>query len=168
MNEEFCFMRATLEDLNDVYQVFQDAIIEMKRNKISQWDEQYPNRDILMDDIEKQQLYIGTLNSNIITVYVINSEYDEQYQNGKWTSDKLSFRIIHRLCVNPNYQNMGLGVKVLTHIEHELINNGIQSVRLDVFSENPYALRLYEKLGYHKVGEANWRKGTFHLMEKTL
>jgi ribosomal protein S18 acetylase RimI-like enzyme len=168
MNEELTFKKATLEDLNEVYQVIQNAIIEMKRDNIPQWDDQYPNRDILKEDIEKEQLYIVTLNSSIITVYVLNEEYDEQYRNGNWSSDKLSFRIIHRLCVNPNYQNMGLGGKVLNHIEQELKDNGIQSVRLDVFSKNPFALRLYEKLGYQKVGEAYWRKGTFHLMEKIL
>jgi predicted GNAT family acetyltransferase len=39
---------------------------------------------------------------------------------------------------------------------------------LDAFSLNPFALRLYEKIGYVRVGEANWRKGLFYLYEKKI
>ncbi|MNN59613.1 hypothetical protein D3C81_1747410 [compost metagenome] len=38
----------------------------------------------------------------------------------------------------------------------------------DAFSQNPYALRMYEKLNYHTVGEVQWRKDLFYLMEKKL
>jgi len=57
---------------------------------------------------------------------------------------------------------------VLLHIEEQIKNMGYLSIRLDVFSENPYALKLYEKNGYEKRGHADWRKGRFFLMEKTL
>ncbi|MBD5427537.1 MAG: hypothetical protein HDR38_08340 [Treponema sp.] len=50
--------------------------------------------------------------------------------------------------------------------EVQLVGWGIHTIRLDAFSENPYALRLYEHMGYVKVGTADWRKGMFYLMEK--
>lgn len=40
--------------------------------------------------------------------------------------------------------------------------------RLDAFTENPFALKLYDNLGYSRVGYADWRKGRFYLMEKYL
>jgi len=73
-----------------------------------------------------------------------------------------------RLCVSADSQNKGIGSKLLAHIEEQVKNMGYSSVRLDVFSENPYALKLYEKNGYEKRGHADWRKGRFFLMEKTL
>ena len=45
---------------------------------------------------------------------------------------------------------------------------GYQSIRLDVFSENPFAQKLYRKNGYVTRGSAEWRKGRFDLMEKIL
>jgi ribosomal protein S18 acetylase RimI-like enzyme len=45
---------------------------------------------------------------------------------------------------------------------------GIDTIRLDVFTLNPYALKMYEKSGYIKVGFAHWRKGEFYLMEKKV
>lgn len=53
-------------------------------------------------------------------------------------------------------------------IEDILQKEGIRSIRLDVFSQNPYALKMYEALGYQKVGGASWRKGLFYLLEKKL
>ena len=38
----------------------------------------------------------------------------------------------------------------------------------DVFTENPYAQKLYRKSGYQVRGYADWRKGRFDLMEKKL
>lgn len=76
--------------------------------------------------------------------------------------------MIHRLCVNPKFQKRGIGTRTLQYIENQVKDQGIETIRLDVFTLNPYALRLYEKLGYNKVGYANWRKGRFQLMEKRL
>ena len=72
------------------------------------------------------------------------------------------------LRVSPSFQHNGIGNVVLRHIEKQLIEAGYDSVRLDVFTQNPYALRLYEKNGYVKRGFADWRKGRFLLMEKKL
>ena len=45
---------------------------------------------------------------------------------------------------------------------------GYDAIRLDVFSLNPYARRLYEKNGFIKRGHAHWHMGEFYLMEKIL
>lgn len=162
------FRSAVETDLDDVYQVFVSAIVEMNRCNIPQWDEIYPDREILKDDILKKQLYLGIINNEIASAYVVNQECDEQYRNGKWHFPNASFCVIHRLCVNHKFQNKGIGTVTMEHIESELKNKGIETIRLDAFTLNPYALRMYEKLGYIKVGCANWRKGQFYLLEKKL
>ena len=45
---------------------------------------------------------------------------------------------------------------------------GYNAVRLDTFTENPFAQRLYRHNGYESRGYADWRKGRFDLMEKAL
>lgn len=163
----FFLRRAVKNDLDSVYQVFSNAIDEMNRRNIPQWDETYPDKKILSDDISRKQLYLGALNNDIASVYVLNQICDEQYNNGQWHYTA-SFRVIHRLCVNPKFQSMGIGTFTMEHIEATLINDGIETIRLDAFTLNPYALKMYEKLGYKKVGYANWRKGQFYLLEKKL
>lgn len=53
-------------------------------------------------------------------------------------------------------------------IENDLKRQGISAIRLDTFSGNPFALRLYAKMGYEMIGHVDWRKGRFLLMEKSL
>ena len=68
----------------------------------------------------------------------------------------------------PVFQNQGIGKTVLYHVEEQIKAMGYQSVRLDTFTENPFAQRLYLHNGYESRGYASWRKGKFDLMEKKL
>lgn len=165
---DILFRKANENDLDSVFQVFTDAIAEMNRNNIPQWDERYPDRELLEEDISKNQLYIGIINDDIASAYVVNSECDEEYSAGDWQYPNASFCVIHRLCVNPKFQNKGVGTITMKHVEAEKKAEGVETIRLDAFTLNPYALKLYDKLGYLKVGTVDWRTGRFWLMEKKL
>lgn len=156
------------QDIDSICNLIKSAIAEMERNNIHQWDEIYPTKEDFLDDIRKRTLYIGTTDNTVAVVYAINSDSDEQYQNGTWTYPEADYRIIHRLCVNPAFQNRGVAKETLTHIENTLRGSGTETIRLDVFTENPFALKLYRNNGYRETGTAHWRKGTFLLMEKHL
>lgn len=160
--------KAELQDLNEIIDIYNNVIITMEKNNIHQWDEIYPNSTILKEDILNREMSVVVKEDVIVSVVVINTDFDAQYINGKWKYNNESFVVIHRLCVNPLYQNQKLGRNTMLIIEEQLKNNGIQSIRLDAFSQNPYALRMYQNLGYEKVGEVNWRKGLFYLLEKKL
>ncbi len=167
-NLNVSFRKAAKADLDPAFDIILRAKAEMNRQNIHQWDEKYPSRQLVKSDIEKGNLHIGMIGSDIACIYVTNSEYDKQYLNGSWQFPNQSFRVIHRLCVDPKFQNKGVGTITVKHIEAELSRDDIKTVRLDVFSQNPFALRMYEKLGYIKVGCANWRNSLFYLMEKKL
>ena len=138
----------------------------MREQGIEQWDEVYPAREDFAKDIEQGYLYVADKEDKMAAIYVISEECDDAYMNGQWENERPC--IIHRLCVSADCQNEGVGKKVLEHIENQLVDMGYDSVRLDVFSENPYALKLYDNNGYTKRGYADWRKGRFYLMEKSI
>ena len=159
---------AGMEDLEEIFHMVQNAIENMNQQGIRQWDTIYPDKVILKEDILKKQLRVGVIDGQIAVIYVLNQECDEAYQIGKWMHQTEPYYVIHRLCVNPAFQNRGIAGSAMLHIERELLDMGITAIRLDVFSRNPYALKLYDSLGYTRVGEAHWRMGEFYLMEKYL
>ena len=165
---EISYRVASIDDLDDIFQLAEKAIKQMEHDNIHQWDSIYPTKDDFSNDIRKKELYIGVIDKKIVVIYALNKECDEQYQNGEWQYIGDNFNVIHRLCVSPDFQKKGIAHTTLLHIESELRNLGIKAIRLDVFCENPYALKLYSNNGYRKVGNAHWRKGEFLLMEKLL
>ena len=165
---EILYRAAVMDDLDGVFRMVERAVKQMEREKIFQWDSIYPAREDFRNDIQEKSLYIGTIHDKIAVVYAVNEQCDEQYQNGKWQYTDENYKVIHRLCVSPDFQNKGVARMTLIHIEKELNSLGVGAIRLDVFCENPYALKLYANAGYQKTGVACWRKGKFLLMEKRI
>lgn len=165
---EISYRTANMDDLDDIFQIVENAVKQLEHEQIHQWDSFYPTKEDFSKDIKKHQLYIGIINNKIVVVYALNKECDEQYKNGEWQYIGDNYNVIHRLCVSPDCQNKGIAYTTLLHIESELRFLGMKAIRLDVFFENPYALKLYSNNGYQKVGIAHWRKGKFLLMEKLL
>lgn len=155
-------------DVDEICRLVSSAIAAMEDHHIHQWDEIYPSRETFMEDIRRGELYVGLAGDNICVIYVVNQMCDAEYQNGDWKYTEGTYRIVHRLCVNPEYQHRGIAKATLLHMEEELRRQHIGAVRLDVFSENPFALALYEHCGYTRTGFADWRMGRFYLMEKKL
>lgn len=160
------YRKATPNDIEEICRIVHAAVNAMERNHIFQWNDLYPTKEDFQEDVDKSQLYVGLVNGQIAVVYTLNQKCEKEYENGKWKYKDEPFYIVHRLCVNPAFQNKGIAKSTLLYIEKQLIEMGIHVIRLDVFSNNPFALRLYHSLGYSEVGYADWRKGRFYLMEK--
>lgn len=165
---DIIYRQGNLKDLYEINLLVEHAIIHMQKQNIMQWDEIYPTSEDFEQDIKKNQLYVGCIDDKIIVVFTINQEYDDEYKNGAWNEPDKPFCIIHRLCVHPMFQNMGVARNAMEYIERKVLFYGSEAIRLDVYSQNPNAIKLYLDCGYRRVGIAQWRKGTFYLMEKSI
>ena len=162
------FRLAEMNDFPDVIRIFKQAVALMCSQGIFQWDELYPSEKQLLEDIKNWHMYLLTKGGNIISAVVINEEQPEEYEKAGWEYKSGRTAVLHRLCVDPAYQNMGYGSMTVKNAEHILKEMGYTAVRLDAFSQNPFALKLYASLGYKRAGEVTFRKGTFFLYEKPL
>ena len=160
--------KANISELEEVVGLYKKAIAHMHLNGIFQWDDIYPNEKVLRKDIEKGELYIFSIDEKPAAAVVLNRKFDLEYYIGRWVNNDSSFYVVHRLCVSPDFQGMGVGRRVMLEIEKLLVQMGAKSIRLDAFPKNPAAISLYQRLGYNKVGEIYFRKGLFHLFEKGI
>lgn len=168
MEEALSLRKARAEDFKQVKAMYAHAAGVLLSLGIDQWDELYPTPALLYTDIEKEEMYVAELTGQIAASVVVNKEFDDAYHTAQWREKSGRFAVIHRLCVNPDFHNIGIGTAAMRKIEPVLKKEGAASIRLDAFSKNPYAIRLYEKLGYKQTGTAVWRKGLFFLYEKIL
>ena len=156
------------EDLEEVLALVRAATAHLDAQGIHQWDEFYPNRDILHKDIASRQMRAGLCAGRIAVIYVLNHDSEPEYADCAWTHPELAHLVLHRLCVHPDFQNRGFAGQALAHAEQEAFSLGARAVRLDAFSQNPAALRLYARHGYAVTGHIDDDVGRFHVMEKLL
>jgi ribosomal protein S18 acetylase RimI-like enzyme len=156
------------KDLPFISRIFKDAVTDMCSRGIRQWDEVYPTEEHLRSDIKSGHMYVLERKGDIVSAAVINEEQEEEYETACWTFNEKKTAVLHRLCVSPACQNRGYGRETVLLAEKAMKDMGYTAVRLDAFSRNPFALRLYEGLGYARAGEVFFRMGKFFLYEKLL
>ena len=109
------YRKAEPNDIEEICSIVYDAINVMERDNIFQWDDLYPAKGTFQEDIKKSQLFVGLVNGQIAVIYTLNQEYDKEYENGKWQYKDKPFYIVHRLCVNPTFQNEGIAKSTITY-----------------------------------------------------
>lgn len=162
------FRKAYENEIDFITDFVDEAKVVMDAQGIFQWDEIYPTKEDFTCDWKNDSLYVGTNEGKIAVVFVLNRLYDDEYKTGNWEFPEKEYMVLHRLCVNPKFQNKGVGKAAMLYIEKLLKEQGIKAIRLDVFSQNPFSQKLYEKFGFKQTGIADWRKGRFYLMEKYI
>ena len=161
------FRSAEACDFEPIASLFAQAISHMCANGIEQWDDIYPDAALLRGDIQNGEMHVLERGGDIFAAVVVNGRQDEEYAQGDWRCGN-NAAVIHRLCVHPKHQHQGVAAEVMRHAERLIAARGYDSIRLDAYTQNPYALRLYERFGYQRAGEVTYRKGRFVLMEKAL
>lgn len=153
---------------DEVAALFEAVKKDMAEQGIDQWDEVYPNVRDVASDIQAGTLTLVKQGGRLVAVYTLNRLQDNAYKFGNFKDTSDGYLVLHRLCVHPDNQHTGIAVTALKHIEEEAKKEGASSIRLDVFTKNPRAVKLYEQAGYEYAGDAYFRKGRFLLMEKVL
>lgn len=71
------FKRVTdISHIDEIFAVYSAAILTMEQDGIFQWDEFYPDKQTIAEDIVKNQMFIGLEGDKIAVCFVLNSECD--------------------------------------------------------------------------------------------
>jgi ribosomal protein S18 acetylase RimI-like enzyme len=137
---------------------------------IDQWDESYPNRKIIQNDLEEQNYYVAILDEEIIAGIKIDQVQDPTYLNINWKDKRNKFIVVHRLCSKTKVWGKGVGKKMMEYAENIAVNLGCTSIRLDTYVNNPKAMAFYEHIGYTKLGPINLKpeKDIYFCFEKII
>jgi GNAT superfamily N-acetyltransferase len=155
-------------DLPEVMSLIAAAIAGMRFQGIDQWDEIYPDEKTILSDIDEGSLFVLTSGGRVAGIVVINEKQEEAYQGVSWQFTAGRCCVVHRLCVHPDFENQGIGKRLMACAEEQARARGYNLIRLDAFSKNPKAIRFYKKLGFRQAGEVRFRKGVFFCFEKQL
>jgi ribosomal protein S18 acetylase RimI-like enzyme len=72
------------------------------------------------------------------------------------------------LSVDPKWQGHSLGLSLMRLVESIAKENGFESVELKVVHVREELIKLYERLGYKKVGTDEWPKHLRHQVDREV
>lgn len=138
---------------------------------IFQWNENYPSKQVLQNDIALQQIWKLEVANSIVGLIVLTEKEDAEYKQVKWLTKNQHNLYIHRLAVHPNFQGQGFAQKLMDFAEKYTKENGYKSIRLDTFSQNKRNQKFYEQRNYIKLESIYFPKQSafpFYCYEKIM
>lgn len=139
---------AAEKDLPDILNIYEYARAFMKRSgNPNQWADGSPRKEILLNDIEKKQLYLCQKAGLAYGVFAFIIGEDATYnhiENGSWLSDA-PYGTIHRIAGNGTKK--GIFAEAASYCESK-----IPHLRIDTHQDNHIMQHLITKHGFQKCG----------------
>lgn len=113
----------------------------------------YPTRYDAVQGIQENNLYVAVKKGVIVGSFILRHKPEEAYNNACWKKD-LSYDkvlVIYTFVVHPDYSNQGIGSELLKFAEDLAKEQGVESLRLDVYSNNLPAIHVYEKNDFEYI-----------------
>lgn len=148
------FRKSIKSDVSRIMEIIKQAQEYFKLQGIDQWQNNYPNNEVINNDIDNGQSYVMLKNNNIVATTVVSFESEKSYENiidGKWLTNE-KYGVIHRIAVDINYKGLGLAHEIIKYAEELCINNNIHSIRVDTHEENIPIQNLLKKNNFKYCG----------------
>lgn len=150
------FRHSAAEDVDAMDQIVTDAVCLLGRQGIDQWQKGYPNRALLVSDIEHGIGYVLTDDDKVVALCAVTFTEEPSYlhiSNGKWlTGNATSYATIHRMAVDATLRGKGYASHLFSAVEKMAAEKGINSIRIDTHEQNHSMQRALEKSGFIQCG----------------
>ena len=162
--------KANKTDLDNIMKMYKSCVTGMLKNGIDQWDDSYPNTEIISEDLNVGTYYVVEMDGTIIGGVNIDKNQDDTYLSLDWEDKSDSFLVVHRLGVKEEFWNKKIGKYLMLFTEKLVIEKGLKSIRLDTYSGNPKAMEFYRRLGYSELGTIDLKpeKDKYYCFEKII
>ena len=145
---------AEIGDVEFALRSVRGAQERLARADIDQWQNGYPNRERLEEDV---RLGIGRVlmaDGQRVAYGVLTYDGERAYDDlrgGEWLTSGAAYATIHRLCVAEEEVGKGYGRAFMECAEREAATR-VASIRVDTHPDNLIMQRLISSLGYRYCG----------------
>lgn len=118
----FTIRIATTNDIDTIWKLLQQGIEKRKNEGSNQWQDGYPNPEVVANDIKNSYgLVINNDQNEIVGYIAMIDEIEPAYEDliGNWKSEKGSkYMVLHRLIVDQNNPIKGLATWIMKEVEN--------------------------------------------------
>ena len=160
-------IKASPSDLVEVLYLLRVCVLEMNSKGWFHWDLHNP---LVKQDLENDRVFVYIENDITIGTITLNCDEMPEYNSISWSNTSGKSLVACRLLVHPCWRKKGIAKELLAFAEKYARENGFNSLRVDVFSENNEALGLCNQLNYKQQGEIQhqYQKLPYYCFEKTV
>ena len=160
--------KTEIADLDAVMPIFDEARETIAALGIDQWQNGYPSREVIENDIrlsqsrvvETDEGYIctanGRLGGKICATFALifdgEPTYDKIY-DGEWmTGNSDSYIAIHRVAISVAMRGRGIAGEIINYATATAFALGKKSLRIDTHRGNVVMRKMLEKQGFSYCG----------------
>ena len=147
-------IKAKTSDIDEIMNIIGVAQEHFKNEGIDQWQNNYPNHEVIGMDIDNDNCYVLKDEDKIVGTTALifdgESDYDTIYE-GEWLSLG-EYAVIHRMAVDFHQRGTGLASIFLKKTEELTMDREIYSIKVDTHRENIPMQKLLLKNGYKECG----------------
>ena len=149
-------IKARKEDLPLIVEIIKDAQDLLASQNIDQWQNGYPTKSILLDDIQNMESYLLTDAKGFpLATAMFSTKGEPTYSkiDGDWiTTGQTQYGVIHRMAVSKSYRRKGIAKFIFNAFETILEKSNIKSMRIDTHEENYSMQKLLKGSEYSYCG----------------
>ncbi|MBQ8556393.1 MAG: GNAT family N-acetyltransferase [Clostridia bacterium] len=148
--------KASQANFASVCGLYQSVCADMATSACPQWVwGEYPNEDFLQKSLDAGTLYVAYEGEKLLCAVTVDTNFDPEYADVNWLFG-VKPGAFHRLAIAPDLQGKGLGRQILADVGDILRAQGCDCLRIDTYSPNENAQKLYTRMGMRKAGEVKF------------
>lgn len=161
--------KANQSDLPVIWEIIQYAIAQRKQDGSDQWQDGYPNKTTLQQDLDKGYAYLVTDNDEVLAYAAIIFDKEPAYEGieGKWLTNG-DYAVVHRVAASKSAKGKGIATWFFHELENLCKEQQVYSIKVDTNFDNIPMLKILEKLGYTYCGEVYFRGSARKAFEKVI
>ena len=155
------FRKATQEDFTAIKALYEQARAFLKSSAVDQWQNGYPEDELIKRDIECGQSYLCEQAGAPVAVFVASKKKNPDYENitdGWWRKDE-GYIHLTRVAVQEKYRGQNIGGQIVRFVEKTMCPADCGYLKSDTHPDNKAMQRMLEKNGFQYAGIVRLHSG---------
>lgn len=166
---DLVFRKALDKDFELIWNIISDAKESRRLDGSTQWQDGYPNRDSITNDLFMSYGYVLCEGEEVLGYAALIFDIEPAYEQiiGTWLTED-TYCVIHRVAVAKDWKGRGMAYEIFKQAEIITVQKGVFSIKVDTNFDNIPMLKIMDKLGYEYCGKVYFRGGERLAYEKIL
>jgi len=150
LTREITCRYAEISDLDDIMLIVRQAKNSLRKNRVDQWQGDYPTEEIINGDISRNECY-AVCYGDIVAAFFVLTEIPEpcydKLTDGRWHHSG-KYCTVHRSAVASEFRGSGMSDKMLAFAADIAREKQAEAIRIDTHRKNKAMLMLLKRNGY--------------------